>query len=224
MPLALPFAKNTVAARNKLASHIHDRQFRYSDAGIPRETAKRYRRGRGTDLRDPDPSALPEPRDAAASSAMPRPLAGRNRYTRRCNPSPPCGWRDPGPDSGGLHPMAPGCTYKRTILPDADADGVQTTTRRSLRIAYGCQFHRQDSAEGHRDLSRAWTDAISKHSRPTVVSAGIGRRFMDLPQHPHAGRVYPPPTNQHVARGRPQARLVGLVGLWGGICCAFRAL
>jgi hypothetical protein len=45
---------------------------------------------------------------------------------------------------------------------------------------------------------------------------------VDLPRHPKVGRIYPPPTNQHGLRGCPQARLVGLVGLWSGLCHAFR--
>jgi hypothetical protein len=44
----------------------------------------------------------------------------------------------------------------------------------------------------------------------------------DLPRHPHLQRVFPPPSNQHGAAARPQGRLVGLVGLWDGICYAFR--
>lgn len=55
-----------------------------------------------------------------------------------------------------------------------------------------------------------------------------GRRLLaidgmdtDLPRHPHVQRIYPPASNQHGYRGRPQARLVGLVGLWDGVCHAF---
>lgn len=51
---------------------------------------------------------------------------------------------------------------------------------------------------------------------------GIDGMDMDLPQHPHVKRIFPPSTNQHGAQGRPQARLVGLVGLRDGLCHAFR--
>ena len=56
-----------------------------------------------------------------------------------------------------------------------------------------------------------------------------GRRLLawdgteaDLPRHPHLRRVFPSPTNQHGPTDRPQVRLVGLVGLWDGLCYAFR--
>lgn len=70
----------------------------------------------------------------------------------------------------------------------------------------------------------------------TRYRAAFGRRFLwkgfrllgidgmdnDLPRHPHVRRLYPPASNQHGQRGRPQARLVGLVGLLDGICYALR--
>ena len=56
-----------------------------------------------------------------------------------------------------------------------------------------------------------------------------GRRLLafdgsdvELPNDPHLRRLYPPASNQHGRRGRPQARLVALVGLWSGLCHAFR--
>ena len=51
---------------------------------------------------------------------------------------------------------------------------------------------------------------------------GIDGMDNDLPRHPHLRRLFPPPSNQHGAAARPQARLVGLVGLWDGLCYAFR--
>ena len=51
---------------------------------------------------------------------------------------------------------------------------------------------------------------------------GIDGMDTDLPRHSHLANVFPPPQNQHGVRARPQARLVGLVGLWDGICYAFR--
>ena len=50
---------------------------------------------------------------------------------------------------------------------------------------------------------------------------GIDGMDVDLPRHPHIQRIYPPASNQHGCLGRPQARLVGLVGLWDGVCYAF---
>jgi hypothetical protein len=51
---------------------------------------------------------------------------------------------------------------------------------------------------------------------------GIDGMDVDLPNHPHLRRVFPPPSNQHGAVAHPQGRLVGLVGLWDGLCYAFR--
>jgi len=51
---------------------------------------------------------------------------------------------------------------------------------------------------------------------------GIDGMDSDLPRHPHLRRLFPPPSNQHGAAARPQGRLVGLVGLWDGVCYAFR--
>jgi len=51
---------------------------------------------------------------------------------------------------------------------------------------------------------------------------GIDGSDVNLPRHPHVQRIYPPASNQHGGRGRPQARLVGLVGLLDGVCYAFR--
>jgi hypothetical protein len=51
---------------------------------------------------------------------------------------------------------------------------------------------------------------------------GIDGMDTDLPRHPHLAKVLPPPQNQHGPRARPQGRLVGLVGLWDGVCYAFR--
>jgi len=51
---------------------------------------------------------------------------------------------------------------------------------------------------------------------------GVDGMDINLPQHPHVRRLFPPAGNQHGLRGRPQARLVGLVGLLDGICYAFR--
>jgi len=51
---------------------------------------------------------------------------------------------------------------------------------------------------------------------------GIDGMDVDLPRHPRVRRIYPPAGNQHGGRGCPQARLVGLVGLWDGVCYAFR--
>lgn len=51
---------------------------------------------------------------------------------------------------------------------------------------------------------------------------GIDGMDVDLPRHSHLAKVFPPPQNQHGVRARPQARLVGLVGLWDGICYGFR--
>jgi hypothetical protein len=39
---------------------------------------------------------------------------------------------------------------------------------------------------------------------------------------PKLSPIYPPPSNQHGARKKAQARLVGLVDLWTGLCRAFR--
>lgn len=51
---------------------------------------------------------------------------------------------------------------------------------------------------------------------------GIDGMDTDLPRHPKLARIFPPASNQHGARGCPQARLVGLVGLQDGLCHAFR--
>jgi hypothetical protein len=52
---------------------------------------------------------------------------------------------------------------------------------------------------------------------------GIDGMELDLPAHPHLRRIFPVGGNQNPhARFRPQGRLVGLVGLWDGVCYAFR--
>jgi hypothetical protein len=45
---------------------------------------------------------------------------------------------------------------------------------------------------------------------------------VNLPAHPQVRCNFPPHANQHGSRGPAQARLVGLVGLWSGLCHAFR--
>jgi hypothetical protein len=51
---------------------------------------------------------------------------------------------------------------------------------------------------------------------------GIDGMDMDLPKNLHLSKIFPPPENRHGTRAHPQARLVGLVGLWDGVCHAFR--
>lgn len=51
---------------------------------------------------------------------------------------------------------------------------------------------------------------------------GIDGTDVDLPLHTHLRRIFPAASNQHGPSGPPQARLVGLVGLWDGVCYAFR--
>jgi hypothetical protein len=51
---------------------------------------------------------------------------------------------------------------------------------------------------------------------------GIDGTDVDLPEHAHLRRVFLPVSNQHGATGPCQARLVGLVGLWDGLCHDFR--
>lgn len=51
---------------------------------------------------------------------------------------------------------------------------------------------------------------------------GIDGMDFDLPHSAQLRGMYPPPSNQHGARKRPQARLVGLVGLHDGLCRDFR--
>lgn len=77
---------------------------------------------------------------------------------------------------------------------------------------------------------RLYADVVERFGRRfDAALRWKGRRLMaidgsdvDLPRHPKVGRIYPPATNQHGPRGCPQARLVGLVGLWSGLCHAFR--
>ncbi len=51
---------------------------------------------------------------------------------------------------------------------------------------------------------------------------GIDGMDVNLPNNPHVRRLFPPAGNQHGAKGPPQGRLVGLVGLRDGVCYAFR--
>ena len=51
---------------------------------------------------------------------------------------------------------------------------------------------------------------------------GIDGMEIDLPAHPHLRRLFPGAGNQRASARRPQARLVGLVGLWDGVCYGFR--
>lgn len=51
---------------------------------------------------------------------------------------------------------------------------------------------------------------------------GVDGMDTDLPPHAHLRKLFPPPSNNHGPAPRPQGRLVGLVGLWDGICYAFR--
>jgi hypothetical protein len=51
---------------------------------------------------------------------------------------------------------------------------------------------------------------------------GIDGMEFDLPHSARLRTAYPPPCNQHGPRKRPQARLVGLVGLHDGLCRDFR--
>lgn len=51
---------------------------------------------------------------------------------------------------------------------------------------------------------------------------GIDGMEFDLPHSDRLRAVYVPPSNQHGSRKRPQARLVGLVGLHDGVCRGFR--
>lgn len=51
---------------------------------------------------------------------------------------------------------------------------------------------------------------------------GIDGTEVELPSHPHLRKLYPPASAPRGRPSRPQARLVGLVGLWDGLCYAFR--
>ena len=51
---------------------------------------------------------------------------------------------------------------------------------------------------------------------------GIDGTEVDLPRHARLARLFPATGNQHGAGACPQGRLVGLVGLWNGICYHFR--
>jgi hypothetical protein len=51
---------------------------------------------------------------------------------------------------------------------------------------------------------------------------GVDGMDADLPRHAHLRKLFPPPSNNHGPASRPAGRLVGLVGLWDGICYAFR--
>jgi hypothetical protein len=51
---------------------------------------------------------------------------------------------------------------------------------------------------------------------------GVDGMDIDLPRHAHLRKVFPTPGNGQGSAPRPQGRLVGLVGLWDGICHAFR--
>jgi len=51
---------------------------------------------------------------------------------------------------------------------------------------------------------------------------GIDGMEVTLPNDPGLRELYPGSTNQHDAKTAPQARLVGLVGLWSSVCYAFR--
>jgi len=51
---------------------------------------------------------------------------------------------------------------------------------------------------------------------------GVDGMDADLQRNAHLRKIFPPPGNQHGRAGRPQGRLVGLVGLWDGICYAFQ--
>lgn len=46
--------------------------------------------------------------------------------------------------------------------------------------------------------------------------------IVNLPAHPKVRRGFPPPVNRQGTPSPAQARLVGLVGLWSGLCHAFR--
>jgi hypothetical protein len=51
---------------------------------------------------------------------------------------------------------------------------------------------------------------------------GIDGMEIDLPCQRHLAQIFPPPQNRYGPRAQPQGRLVGLVGLWEGVCYAFR--
>jgi len=51
---------------------------------------------------------------------------------------------------------------------------------------------------------------------------GVDGMDIDLPSHRHLRTLFPPARNQRGAAPSPRGRLVGLVGLWDGICHAFR--
>jgi len=74
-----------------------------------------------------------------------------------------------------------------------------------------------------------FADVVQRFSAQIQTLRWKGRRLLgidgsdvDAPRHPLLAKIFPPASNQHGSLGRPQARLVGLVGLWNGICYAFR--
>jgi len=77
---------------------------------------------------------------------------------------------------------------------------------------------------------RVFSEAVNRFSaRFGAAHRWKGRRLLgidgmdtEVPRNPHLAKVLPPPTNQHGSRAGPAGRLVGLVGLWDGICLAFR--
>ena len=72
-------------------------------------------------------------------------------------------------------------------------------------------------------VSQAFSEQFDQRFRwKGLRLLGMDGMEVSLPRHPHVRRIYPPAGNQHGGRGCPQARLVGLVGLWSGVCYAFR--
>lgn len=76
-------------------------------------------------------------------------------------------------------------------------------------------------------LFTGWADRFRQRFGPRLRwkgmrLLGIDGMDIDLPAHPHLRRLFPGAGNHRRAARRPQARLVGLVGLWDGVCYAFR--
>jgi len=76
---------------------------------------------------------------------------------------------------------------------------------------------------------RLFADVVHRFSAQVRPLRWKGRRLLgsdgtevELRRRGHLAKLFPPSGNHLGRRGHPQARLVGLVGLWDGICYAFR--
>lgn len=107
----------------------------------------------------------------------------------------------------------------RTVLPHLPPAPVTEEAFCLARAALPLRFFRRLFGLVVQRFEQRFAAPLCWHGRRLLAIDGTE---LNLPAHPKVRRDFPPSVNRKGTPGPAQARLVGLVGLWSGLCHAFR--